>query len=119
MALGTYRGAHLDMELPYRLAVVHGVKSRNLIDPHGRHLQPACNFVHDADAGEAVLALAEIEEGHHGGFFVLGGITFEDFGNEFFIGVVEFEWYGGIVFGAISMLTCMALMKGETGLEGK
>lgn len=68
---GYYRGANLEVELPDRLAVVHGVEGRNLVNAHGWHFQPACDFVHDADAGEAVLALAEIEEGHHGGFLIL------------------------------------------------
>lgn len=111
------------MELPDRLTVVHGVEGRNLVNAHRWHFQSACNFIHDADAGEAVLALAEIEEGHHRGFFVLRWVAFKDFGDEFFIDGIELEWYRGIVYGGISMLGGMALMdggrSGRSGLDAR
>lgn len=59
------------MELADRVAVVHGIERGNLVDPHGRHLEYPCHFVHDADAGEADLSLAEIEKWHDGGFLIL------------------------------------------------
>ena len=65
-----------------------------------------------------MLALAEIEQGHHGGLFVLWRVTFEDFGNEFFIDGVELERYGRIVDRAISMLRGMVLMDGDQVVGG-
>ena len=79
------------MEPSYGGTVVHGVEGGDFVDAHRRHLQPAGDFVHHGDGGEAVLALAEVEEGHDGGLFVLRWVAFEDFGDEFFIGGVEFE----------------------------
>lgn len=106
------------MKLSNRLTVVHGVESSNLVDAHWWHFQPACNFVHDADAGEAVLALAEIEEGHYCSFFVLGRVSFEDLSDELFVGSIEFEWYGCIVDRSISMLGDKASMEErESGKE--
>lgn len=46
------------MKAPYRLPVVHGVEGGNFVDAHRGHLEQAGDFVHDADAGEAMLALA-------------------------------------------------------------
>lgn len=73
------------------LSVVHGVESGNLVDTHGRHFQSACDFVHDADAAEAVLALTEIEQGHDGSLLVLRRVSAEDFLNELLILGVELE----------------------------
>jgi hypothetical protein len=67
----TYGCADLDVELAHRIPVVHGVEGCDLVHAHGRHLQYAANFVHDADACEAVLALSEVEERHDGGLLVL------------------------------------------------
>lgn len=53
-----YRCAGLDVKAPYRLPVVHGVEGGNFVDAHRGHLEQAGDFVHDADAGEAMLALA-------------------------------------------------------------
>jgi hypothetical protein len=41
-------------------SVVHGVERGNLVHSHRRHLKKTGDLVHDADAGEAVLALAEV-----------------------------------------------------------
>lgn len=49
------------MELAHRRPVVHGIERSDLVDSHGGHLQDARHLVHHADAGEAVLALAQIE----------------------------------------------------------
>jgi hypothetical protein len=66
-----YRSADLHVELSNGASVVHGVERRNLVHTHGRHLEYAPDLVHDADAGEAVLALSEVEERHYGGLLVL------------------------------------------------
>lgn len=68
---GTHSGADLHVVFPDGSAVVHGVESGNLVDAHGRHLEETRNLVHDAETGESVLALAEVEDRHHGGLLVL------------------------------------------------
>ena len=79
------------MKPPHRIPVIHRVEGGHLVHPHGRHLQPSRHLVHDADAGEAVLALAEIEEGHHGGFLVLRGVPLEDLVDELVVDLIEGE----------------------------
>lgn len=111
MAGEYYRSAHLEVKLSDRLAIIHGVESSDLVDAHWWHFQPACNFIHDADAGEAVLALPEIEEGHYSGFFVLRWIAFQYFGDEFFVDSIKLKWYGWIICRGISMLGDVALME--------
>lgn len=56
-----YGSADLHKVLANRLAVVHGVEGRNLVNAHRGHLEHASDLVHDADAGEAVLALTEVK----------------------------------------------------------
>jgi hypothetical protein len=51
-----------------------------------------------------VLALSEVEERHHGGLFVLRGVSGEDLLDELFILRREFEGYLEVVFGRIAML---------------
>ena len=51
-----------------------------------------------------MLALAEIEERHDGGFFVLWRVAFDDFVDEAEIDVVEFEGDGWVVVGCIAVL---------------
>lgn len=51
-----------------------------------------------------MLPLAEIEEGHDGRFFILRGVTFQDFCDEFFVDGVELERDGWIVVGCVAML---------------
>lgn len=99
-----YRGTNLNVKAPHWIAIVHGVESRNLVHAHRWHLQSARNLIHDANAGEAVLALTEVKQRHHGGFLVLRRVALEDLGDEFFIGGVEFEGDGGIINGGVSML---------------
>lgn len=64
------------MEAADGVAVVHGVEGGDFVDAHGRDLQHARDLVHHADAREAVLPLAEIEERHHGRAFVLRWVAF-------------------------------------------
>lgn len=92
------------MELAHGGSVVHGVKGRNLVDSHGGHLEQTGNLVHDADAGEAVLALAEVEERHDSGLLVLRGVSLEDLGHDLFILGVELEWEVGVVVRSIPVL---------------
>lgn len=97
-------GAHLHEECAHGLAVVHGVKGRDLVDAHRRHFEESCDFVHDANRGEAVLSLAEVEEGHDGGFFVLWWVSLEDFGDEFVVDFVELEGDRGVVVWGVAVL---------------
>jgi hypothetical protein len=99
-----YGRADLDKVLADGLAVVHGVEGCNLVDTHWGHLEHASDLIHDADAGEAVLALAQVEQGHDGGLFVLLGVSLEDLGHDGFILLVEFEGDIGVVLGGISVL---------------
>ncbi len=92
------------MELPDRLAVVHGVERRDLVDAHGWHFEDAPHFIHDADRGISELALAEVEEGHHGRFLVLWGVAFKDLGEEGFVLRGEFEGYRRVVLGCVAVL---------------
>jgi hypothetical protein len=100
----TYRRASLDEKLAHGRAVVHCVEGGDLVDAHGGHLEQAGDLVHDADAGEAVLALAEVEQGHDGGLFVLGRVALEDLGDELLVLGVELEGQVGVVVGCVSVL---------------
>jgi hypothetical protein len=100
----TYRRACLDEELAHGCAVVHCVEGGNLVDSHGRHLEKAGDLVHDADAREAVLALAEIEQGHDSGLLVLRRVALEDLGDDRLILGVEFEGNVGVVIGGVAVL---------------
>ena len=51
-----------------------------------------------------MLTLAQVKEGHHGGFFVLRGVAFEDFGDELLVDLIELEGYSGIVLRRIAVL---------------
>ena len=99
-----YGSANLDVEPADGVAVVHCVKRSDFVHAHRRHFEQARDLVHDADAREAVLALAEVEQGHHGGFFVLRRVAFEDFGDEFLVDGVEGEGDGGVVDGGVTVL---------------
>lgn len=92
------------MESSHRLTVVHGVEGGDLVDTHRRHLQQAGYLVHDAKACEAMLALAEIEKRHHGGFLVLRGIALEDFGHELLVDGIEFKRNLRVIVRGISVL---------------
>jgi hypothetical protein len=51
-----------------------------------------------------VLALAEVEKWHDGGFLVLRWVAFDDFVDEAEVGLVEFKGDGGVVVGCVSVL---------------
>lgn len=111
----TYSCASLDKELADGRTVVHGVERGNLVDTHGRHLQQAGDLVHDANASVAVLALAQIKQGHDGGLFVLRRVTLENLGNDGLVVLVEFERDVGVVFGRVAVLRMLALLLTSCG----
>lgn len=92
------------MELAHGCSVVHGVKGRNFVDSHRGHLEQSGDLVHDANASETVLSLAEIEQRHAGGLLVLRGVSLEDLGNDGLIFRVELEGDIGVVVWGISVL---------------
>ena len=96
------------------LAVVHGVECGDLVDAHGGHLEQASDLVHDADAGEAVLSLTEVEEGHDGRLFVLWGVSGEDFLHELLVHGVEFEWNVEVVLRRVAVLS-LVVSGGKVG----
>lgn len=51
-----------------------------------------------------MLALAEVEDGHDGGLFVLRGVPLEDLDNDGFVGGGEFEGDVGVVVGGVAVL---------------
>lgn len=91
------------MELAHGGPVVHGVERSHLIHAHGGHLQDPGNLVHDANAGEAVLSLAEIEERHDGGLLVLGRVPLEDLGDDLLILLAELEGNVRVVVGGVAV----------------
>ena len=97
------------MEPADGIPVIHGVEGGNFVDSHRGHFKQACYFVHDADACEAELPLAEVEEGHYGSFLVLGGVSFKDLGDELLVDGIELEGYGWIVLRTVAVLeTCVS-----------
>ncbi len=92
------------MELADGRAVVHGVEGGDLVDTRGRHLETPRHLVHDGDGGEAVLALAQVEQRHHGGLLVLRRVALEDLGDERLVLRVELERDGGVVVGRVPVL---------------
>ena len=101
---GTYGGADLHVVFPDRGAVVHGVEGSDLVDAHRRHLEETRNLVHDAEAGESVLALAEVEDGHHGGLLVLGRVAGQDLLDHGVVLLAELEGNARIVVGGVAVL---------------
>lgn len=102
--LRAYRGADLHEELADGCAVVHGVEGGDLVDAHGRHLEDARDLVHDADGGEAVLALAQVEDGHDGGLLVLRRVALEQLDDDGLVLRRELEGDGGVVVGRVAVL---------------
>jgi hypothetical protein len=94
----------LDVVTTNGVSVVHGVESGDLVDTHRRHFQSAGNLVHDADAAETVLALAEVEQGHDGSLLVLGRVSAEDFFDELLILGVEGEGNVEVILGCVAVL---------------
>jgi hypothetical protein len=87
-----------------RCPVVHGVERRDLVHTHGRHLEEARDLVHDADAAEAVLALAKVEQGHNSGLLVLRGVAGDNLLDELLILLRELERDRRVVLGRIAVL---------------
>ena len=100
----TYRRADLQVPLPNRIPIVHGVERRNLIHPHWRDLQYPRNLIHHAQARESMLSLSEVEDGHHGRLLVLGWVALEDLFDELIVLLCELEGDVRVVFGGITML---------------
>jgi len=92
------------VELAHGCTVVHGVERGDLVDTHRGHLEDARHLVHDADAAEAVLTLAEVEQGHDGCLLVLGRVALEDLLDDLLILGSELERDVGVVLGSISVL---------------
>jgi hypothetical protein len=92
------------MKSPNGIPIVHGVKCGHFVHPHGWHLQHSCNLVHDADTGEAMLSLSEVQQGHDGGLLVLAWVATEHFFDELLILLVELEGNREVVVGGIAML---------------
>ena len=87
----SYRCAKLNEVFADRLTVVHGIESSDFVDTHGGHLQEAGDLVHDANACEAVLTLAQIQERHDCSLLVLGGVALEDLIDQSLVLLVERE----------------------------
>lgn len=102
--LPTYRCADLDVELAHGVAVVHGVEGCHFVDTHWRHLEYPGHLVHDADAAESVLALAQVEQRHDGRLLVLRGVAGDNLLDELLILRREFEGDLGVVLGRVAML---------------
>lgn len=104
MILGAYRGAELHEVLANWLAVVHGVEGRNLVNAHWGHLEHASDLIHDADAGETVLALTEVEQRHDSSLLVLGRVALEDLIGECEVLLGKLEREGRVVVGLVAVL---------------
>lgn len=100
----TYRRANLQEELAHGVPVVHGVERGDFVDSHRGHLQHPSHLVHDANAGEAMLALAKIKQRHHGGLLVLRGVSLDDLVDEGKVLRGEFEGDVRVVVGGVAML---------------
>lgn len=62
-----------------------------------------------------MLALAQIEQRHHGRFFVLRGVAFEDLGDELLVYGVEFEGNRRVIGGSVAMLYIQVRILGFGG----
>jgi hypothetical protein len=99
-----YGGANLNEVLADRLAVVHCVEGCDFVDAHGRHLQHAGDLVHNANAGEAVLTLTEVQQRHNGGLLVLGRVALEDLIGDLEVLLGELEGKGRVVVRLVAVL---------------
>lgn len=99
------------MELARGIPVVHGVECRDLVHTHWRHLQYPRHLIHDADACEAVLALAEVEERHDGGLLVLGRVPRDNLLDELLVLGGELERYLRIVFRRVAVLRSVLVVQ--------
>lgn len=107
-----YSSANLDEIFADRFAIIHRIERSHLIHSHRRHLQHPGHLVHDADAGPAVLALAEIQERHDSRFLVLRGIALEDLIDESEVLGGEFEGDGRVVVGVVAVLLAVVSFVG-------
>jgi hypothetical protein len=101
---GAYRCAGLDKEFADRCPVIHGVKGSNFVYTGRGHLEDSCYFIHDADAGKAMLTLAKIEDRHNSRLLVLGWVSLEDLGNYLLVLGGKFKGKIGVVIGRVSVL---------------
>jgi hypothetical protein len=106
----------LDVEFANGRAVVHGVERGDLVNAGRGHLEKSGHLVHDGDGGKAVLALAEIEKRHHGGFLVLGRVSLEDLGHELLILGGEFKRDVWVVVGGVSVLEYKRLVRNRLAI---
>lgn len=93
------------MILPNRIPIIHGIKSRHLIDSHWRHLEDPRNLIHHTQTSETRLALAEVEKWHHGGFLVLWWVAGKDLADDGLVLGGEGEGDGGVVLGGVAVLS--------------
>jgi len=115
----THCCANLNVEFTDRGSVVHGVKGSHLINTHRRHLKYPGHLIHDADAGEAMLALAEVEQGHHRGLLVLRGVPGDDLLDELLILRGKLERNFRIVIRRVTVLQVLSAAQLElNGREG-
>jgi len=92
----------------HRLAVVHCVESGYFVHAHWRHFQQSGDLIHDTNAcPSVVLALSEIEKRHDCSFFILTGVSREDFLDESLVCFTEFEWDRRVVVGSVAVLRCI------------
>jgi len=96
------------MESPHWIPVVHRIEGRDFIDSHGGHIKSSCNLIHDTYACEAVLPLAEVEQGHYGSLLVLWRVTFKDLRDELLADGIELERDRWVVPWGIAMLCCFS-----------
>jgi hypothetical protein len=99
-----YRRAKLNKVFANRLTVVHCVEGCDFVDAHRGHLEDSSDFIHDADACEAVLTLAEVQQRHDGCLLVLRGVAGDDFLDELFVLFGELEGNGRVVLGGVAVL---------------
>ena len=88
-----------------RSAIIHCVEAGNLVHSRGGHFENPGYLVHDADAGEAVLALAEVEKGHDGSLLVLRRVSLEDLVDDGLVLRRELEHERRVIVGRVAMLT--------------
>lgn len=92
------------MEFADGISVVHGIECGHLVDTHRRHLQQSRDLVHDADASEAVLALAKIQQRHHRRLLILARVAAQDLLDELLVLRIELERDIQIILGRIAVL---------------
>lgn len=100
----TYCRANLQMEFAHRRPIIHSIKRSHLIHPHRRHLQDPSHLIHNAQTGESMLSLSQIQNGHDSRLLVLWWIALEDLVDELVILVVELEGDFGIIDRRVAML---------------